>query len=44
MELFIIRHGQSVNNALEDQTKRKKDPALTSTGEQQAQELADLKQ
>lgn len=40
MELFIIRHGQSVNNALEDQTKRKKDPALTSVGEQQAEELA----
>ena len=37
MELFIIRHGQSGNNALEDVTKRSKDPLLTEIGEQQAE-------
>ena len=40
MELFIIRHGQSGNNALGDVTQRDKDPVLTATGEQQAECVA----
>ncbi len=40
MELFIIRHGQSANNALEDPSKREQDPPLTSLGEKQADHLA----
>ncbi len=38
MELFIIRHGQSFNNALgvEGASLRHKDPALTAIGEKQA--------
>ncbi len=38
MEVYLIRHGQSVNNALmEDQTERVQDPPLTAVGEQQAE-------
>lgn len=41
MEVYIIRHGQSTNNALmDDQTNRVKDPALTDVGERQAQLVA----
>jgi 2,3-bisphosphoglycerate-dependent phosphoglycerate mutase len=42
MQLYLIRHGQSVNNAMmEDQLKRVHDPELTEVGKQQAQHLAD---
>jgi 2,3-bisphosphoglycerate-dependent phosphoglycerate mutase len=37
MEIFIIRHGQSGNNALEDVSLRTHDPLLTETGEKQAE-------
>ena len=38
MELYIIRHGQSTNNALgEDITNRVMDAPLTDLGHQQAQ-------
>jgi broad specificity phosphatase PhoE len=40
MELFLIRHGQSTNNALEDWTQRVEDPLLTETGLQQAARTA----
>jgi 2,3-bisphosphoglycerate-dependent phosphoglycerate mutase len=41
MELYIIRHGQSVNNALmEDARLRVHDPELTETGHQQAERVA----
>ena len=40
MELFIIRHGQSQNNALEGANERVEDPALTPVGEQQAECVA----
>lgn len=41
MELYLIRHGQSVNNALmEDQVRRVADPELTEIGKQQAEHLA----
>lgn len=40
MELYIIRHGQSTNNALEDATKRVVDAPLTELGKQQAELLA----
>ena len=40
MELYIIRHGQSSNNALLDQSKRVADPQLTAMGRQQAELLA----
>ncbi len=41
MELYIIRHGQSQNNALmENQHLRVEDPLLTEAGEQQAQHVA----
>jgi len=36
MELYIIRHGQSVNNALPEQSARVHDPALTELGMAQA--------
>lgn len=39
MELFIIRHGQSQNNVL-DETQRTIDPLLTDLGMQQAEKLA----
>ena len=40
MELFLIRHGQSTNNALTDWTQRVDDPLLTTSGEQQAERTA----
>ncbi len=40
MELFIIRHGQSQNNALADDSLRTSDPLLTDLGMQQAEKLA----
>lgn len=40
MELYIIRHGQSSNNALQNQTERTHDPSLTPLGFQQADALA----
>jgi len=36
MEVFLIRHGQSSNNALADPALRVEDPLLTATGERQA--------
>ncbi len=42
MELYIIRHGQSANNALADESQRSYDPGLTEKGKQQAQLLADF--
>ncbi len=42
MELYIIRHGQSANNALADESQRSYDPGLTELGQQQAQHLADF--
>ncbi len=42
MELYIIRHGQSANNALADESQRTFDPGLTDIGKQQAQRLADF--
>ncbi|MBT3271974.1 MAG: histidine phosphatase family protein [Spirochaetales bacterium] len=41
MRLYIIRHGQSTNNALEDQTHRVHDPLLSDLGFKQAQMLSD---
>lgn len=40
MELFIIRHAQSTNNALADQSERVVDPPLTELGMRQAQLVA----
>jgi broad specificity phosphatase PhoE len=40
MELYIIRHGQSSNNALDDSSKRVQDAPLTSLGQQQAERIA----
>lgn len=40
MELYLIRHGQSTNNALGTPVGRSHDPALTDAGVQQAQALA----
>jgi broad specificity phosphatase PhoE len=40
MELYLIRHGQSTNNALEDWTQRVEDPLLTERGERQAKRAA----
>ncbi len=40
MELYIIRHAQSINNALIDQRDRVRDPALTELGLRQAQAIA----
>ncbi len=39
MELYIIRHAQSVNNALPDQSQRVCDPHLTGLGQKQAARL-----
>ena len=41
MKLYIIRHGQSTNNAIEDQRDRVKDPALTGLGQSQAENVAE---
>ncbi len=40
MELFVIRHGQSVNNLLGDESERIYDPPLTDLGKRQAEQLA----
>jgi 2,3-bisphosphoglycerate-dependent phosphoglycerate mutase len=40
MELYIIRHAQSTNNALGDPQDRDRDPPLTEIGERQASILA----
>jgi len=40
MELYIIRHAQSTNNALADERDRVRDPLLTELGERQADILA----
>jgi len=41
MQLYIIRHAQSVNNALDDQRYRVSDPLLTEVGHRQAAMLAE---
>ena len=41
MELYIIRHGQSTNNALGTAVGRTQDPALTDIGQEQAAAVAD---
>jgi broad specificity phosphatase PhoE len=41
MQLYIIRHAQSTNNALADQRFRVSDPGLTETGHRQAELLAE---
>ncbi len=42
MQLYIVRHGQSENNALmQDQVHRVKDPALTDIGKIQAERVGD---
>ncbi len=40
MKLYIVRHGQSTNNALADQSDRVYDPALTELGQRQAEFVA----
>jgi broad specificity phosphatase PhoE len=40
MELYIIRHGQSTNNVLQNQATRTHDPMLTPLGVEQADALA----
>ncbi len=40
MELYIIRHAQSTNNALPDERERVCDPVLTGLGRRQAELLA----
>ncbi len=40
MELYLIRHGQSANNALKDESERSQDPSLTEIGMQQADYIA----
>ena len=40
MDVFIIRHGQSYNNALEDISDRVPDPPLTEKGARQAERVA----
>ncbi|MFW5685861.1 MAG: histidine phosphatase family protein [Spirochaetota bacterium] len=41
MELYLVRHGQSTNNALTDQSRRVMDPMLTELGERQAEAVAE---
>ena len=41
MELYLIRHGQSTNNALADVNDRTRDPDLTDLGRQQANLVAE---
>jgi 2,3-bisphosphoglycerate-dependent phosphoglycerate mutase len=41
MELYLIRHGQSQNNAWGDSDRRVADPSLTEIGHDQAQRVAD---
>lgn len=40
MRLYLIRHGQSTNNALKDMTQRVQDPELTDIGHEQTHHLA----
>ena len=40
MDLYIVRHGQSSNNALDDPKGRVEDPPLTESGEKQADLVA----
>ena len=40
MDLFIIRHGQSANNAISDPKDRVEDPPLTDKGEKQTERVA----
>jgi broad specificity phosphatase PhoE len=40
MELYLIRHGESTNNALPDESRRVADPLLTPLGERQAERVA----
>jgi broad specificity phosphatase PhoE len=40
MELYLIRHGESTNNALPDDSQRVADPLLTPLGERQAERVA----
>ena len=40
MELYIVRHGQSTNNALGDPLGRDYDPALTEIGVEQAERVS----
>lgn len=40
MELYLIRHGQSQNNAWGDSEKRVADPTLTEAGHEQAKRVA----
>ena len=40
MELYIIRHAQSINNVVVDARDRVADPGLTDLGERQAESLA----
>jgi 2,3-bisphosphoglycerate-dependent phosphoglycerate mutase len=40
MQLYIIRHGQSTNNASQE-VNRVQDPSLTDLGKQQAEKVAD---
>ena len=42
MELYIIRHGQSTNNALADPHNRVHDPSLTDLGKRQADAIANF--
>lgn len=44
MRLYLIRHGQSTNNALEDIRQRVQDPGLTESGFRQAALVADYLQ
>ena len=39
-QLYLIRHGQSANNALADQRRRTADPGLTDIGHAQARHVA----
>lgn len=41
MELYLIRHGQSQNNAWGDGAKRVQDPTLTEIGHEQAKRVAE---
>ena len=40
MDLFLIRHGESTNNALADVSQRVADPELTALGRAQAEQVA----
>jgi 2,3-bisphosphoglycerate-dependent phosphoglycerate mutase len=40
MEIYLVRHGQSTNNALENQRNRVMDPTLTELGKRQAEAVA----